>query len=156
MAIVRRSSCGNHMNEWVVAARTRRALSRFIVDTHERDPDVPVHPRRWISNWMEAQDPAVLAELQNSVAGRADSVATDLLPHGPANCSRFNVECARASIHCCGSVLRTKATRFGKRGGDRQLAPPAAIDGIDILCRHGPAGMLDDSPLGHAAAGVAT
>ena len=54
---------GNHMNEWVCGAY-KKALSRFIVDTHERDPDVRFISTLDLVNWMEAQDPAVLAELQ--------------------------------------------------------------------------------------------
>ena len=58
---------GNHMNEWVCGAY-KKALSRFIVDTHEKHPDVRFISTLDLVNWMEAQDPAVLAELQKQSA----------------------------------------------------------------------------------------
>lgn len=54
---------GNHMNDWVCGAYTK-ALTRFIEDTHDRHPDVRFISTLDLVNWMDAQDPAVLAELQ--------------------------------------------------------------------------------------------
>ena len=54
---------GNHMNDWVCGAYTK-ALSRFIEDSHEREPNVRFISTLDLVNWMDAQDPTVLAGLQ--------------------------------------------------------------------------------------------
>ncbi len=54
---------GNHMNDWVCGAYTK-ALNRFIIDTKEKHPDVQFISTLDLVNFMEAQDPAVSAQLQ--------------------------------------------------------------------------------------------
>lgn len=54
---------GNHMNDWVCNAYTN-ALTRFVRDTHERDEDIRFISALDLINWMERQDPALLAHVQ--------------------------------------------------------------------------------------------
>ena len=53
---------GNHFNDWNGGAY-KMALSRFVTETCRR-PDTYCVPYRDVVRWMEAQDPAVLADLQ--------------------------------------------------------------------------------------------
>jgi hypothetical protein len=53
---------GNHMNNWVCGAYTN-ALTRFVKDTHDADPDVRFISMIDLVHWMDAQDPAVLKTL---------------------------------------------------------------------------------------------
>lgn len=54
---------GNHMNDWVCGAYTQ-ALTRFIIDTNEKNSDVQFISTLDLVNFMDAQDPAVRDELQ--------------------------------------------------------------------------------------------
>lgn len=54
---------GNHMNNWACNAYTK-ALTRFVEDTHEHNPDVRFISSLDLVNWMERQDPAQLAAWQ--------------------------------------------------------------------------------------------
>lgn len=58
---------GNHMNNWVCGAYTK-ALTRFVEDTHEKQPDVQFISTLDLVKWMQAQDPAVLEALQKQAA----------------------------------------------------------------------------------------
>lgn len=55
---------GNHMNEWMCGAY-KNALTRYIHDIHEELPDVRFISTLDLVHWMNAQDPAVLQELQS-------------------------------------------------------------------------------------------
>ena len=54
---------GNHFNTWVCGAY-RDALTQFITDAHSKYPDVQFISNQDLVAWMNAQDPAVLAKLQ--------------------------------------------------------------------------------------------
>ncbi|MCB9411393.1 MAG: hypothetical protein H6525_00845 [Actinobacteria bacterium] len=54
---------GNHFNEWACGAFTD-SLTRFITDFHRKHPDVRFVTNVQLEQWLEAQDPAVLAQLQ--------------------------------------------------------------------------------------------
>ena len=57
---------GNHMNDWVCGAYTK-ALTRFIVDTKEKNPDVQFISTLDLVDFMDAQDP----EVRDELVGRA-------------------------------------------------------------------------------------
>jgi hypothetical protein len=54
---------GNHFNDWACGAFTD-SLTRFITDYHAKYPDVQFVTNVQLQQWLAAQDPAVLAELQ--------------------------------------------------------------------------------------------
>ena len=54
---------GNHFNNWACGAY-KNSLTRFIVDFKAKHPDVQFISNADLEAWLEAQDPAVLAELQ--------------------------------------------------------------------------------------------
>ena len=54
---------GNHMNDWVCGAYTN-ALTRFMEDTGKNHPEVKLISSLDLVNWMEAQDPTLLAQWQ--------------------------------------------------------------------------------------------
>ena len=54
---------GNHMNDWVCGAYTN-ALTRFMEDTGKNHPEVKFISSLDLVNWMEAQDPTLLAQWQ--------------------------------------------------------------------------------------------
>ena len=73
---------GNHMNEWVCGAYKKALSPLHRGHPHERDPMFRFISTLDLVNWMEAQDPAVLAELQSAASQRSSGppVATDFLP----------------------------------------------------------------------------
>lgn len=54
---------GNHFNEWACGSFTK-SLTRFILDFKKAHPDVQFISNADLEKWLEAQDPAVLAQLQ--------------------------------------------------------------------------------------------
>lgn len=54
---------GNHFNDWACGSFTA-SLTRFITDFKKMHPDVRFVSNLDLERWLEAQDPAVLAELQ--------------------------------------------------------------------------------------------
>ncbi len=54
---------GNHFNEWACGAY-KNSLTRFIEDFKAQHPDVEFVSNLDLQKWLEAQDPAVLAQLQ--------------------------------------------------------------------------------------------
>ena len=54
---------GNHFNEWACGAY-KNSLTNFIVDLKAKHPDVQFVSNLDVEKWLEAQDPAVLKQLQ--------------------------------------------------------------------------------------------
>lgn len=54
---------GTHLNSWACNAYVN-ALHRFIIDAHARHPDIKMVSFADLANWLDAMDPARLAELQ--------------------------------------------------------------------------------------------
>ncbi len=54
---------GNHLNEWACGAY-KKALTRFIVDFHAKHPDAQFISNQDLVQWLDAQDPQVIKELQ--------------------------------------------------------------------------------------------
>lgn len=54
---------GNHFNEWACGAY-KNSLTNFIVDLKAKHPDVQFVSNLDLEKWLEAQDPAVLQQLQ--------------------------------------------------------------------------------------------
>jgi hypothetical protein len=60
---------GNHFNEWACGAYVK-ALTRFVTDAHTTYPDVSFVTFEYLTRWLDAQDPNVLATLQAKPAPR--------------------------------------------------------------------------------------
>ena len=58
---------GNHFNEWACGAYAK-ALTRFVTDAHATYPDVHFVTFEYLTRWLDAQDPKVLAALQKKPA----------------------------------------------------------------------------------------
>ena len=54
---------GNHFNQWACGAYVN-ALTRFVTDAHATYPDVHFVTFEYLTRWLDAQDPKVLAALQ--------------------------------------------------------------------------------------------
>ncbi len=54
---------GNHFNQWACGAYVK-ALTRFVTDAHAQYPDVHFVTFEYLTRWLDAQDPKVLAKLQ--------------------------------------------------------------------------------------------
>lgn len=54
---------GSHLNDWVCNTYVT-SLHRFVRDTSENQPDVQFISFRDLADWLDAQDPGVLADLQ--------------------------------------------------------------------------------------------
>ena len=54
---------GNHFNQWACGAYVK-ALTRFVTDAHATYPDVNFVTFEYLTRWLDAQDPKVLAALQ--------------------------------------------------------------------------------------------
>lgn len=60
---------GNHFNEWACGAYVK-ALTQFVTDVHATYPDVHFVTFEYLTRWLDAQDPKVLAALQKKPAPR--------------------------------------------------------------------------------------
>jgi hypothetical protein len=54
---------GNHFNEWACGAYVN-ALTQFVIQAHKKHPDAQFVTFAWLAQWLNAQDPQVLAGLQ--------------------------------------------------------------------------------------------
>ncbi|HET7899673.1 MAG TPA: hypothetical protein VFL59_00695 [Candidatus Nanopelagicales bacterium] len=60
---------GNHFNQWACGAYVN-ALTSFVTDAHAQYPDVHFVTFEYLTRWLAAQDPKVLAALQKKPAPR--------------------------------------------------------------------------------------
>ncbi len=60
---------GNHFNEWACGAY-KSALTRFVTDAHTDYPGIRFVTFEYMTRWLDAQSPAVLAKLQGLPVAR--------------------------------------------------------------------------------------
>lgn len=61
---------GSHLNSWLCGAYVK-SIHRFLDDTAVNHPDVQFISFQELADWLEAQDPAVLTELQQRPGERS-------------------------------------------------------------------------------------
>jgi len=60
---------GNHFNEWACSAY-KNALTQFVLDAHTKYPGIHFVTFDYLTRWLDAQNPKVLARLQAQPAPR--------------------------------------------------------------------------------------